>query len=673
MLDASSKTTSYEYYVNGKLKKITDPLLRTTTLTYDRKDQLITEKDALNNTTTYKYDALGNVIKKTNPNGSAIDYKYDAGDRLTGEGSVTFAYNADNRRTSMVDSTGTTNYTYDSLGQLTLVDQPGTSAADFSYTYDAAGRITSRGFIGSGDRTVHYGYLPGGLLGLARAPYMYPGTTVTSYVYDAAGRPTLTTLPNGTTAGYSYDNAGRLTLVENKTSTGMVISRHAYTLDGAGNRTAADEDNGATLDGITNYTYDNLSRLTEAVYPDNQQVSYRRATYAYNDSGDRTTLEKWTGTPGNWTQYGTTASYTYDGAGRMTAAAGVNYCYDANGNQTRRNGSNCSTGGDVFTWDAWNRLGTANISGGSNTTYTYNGDGVRTKKTVGSTITEYYQDVASGLPRVAADKSGTIWNYYVYGNELIGKVGSDNVARYYHYDGTGHVRAITDSTGAVVERYDYDAFGTLRNTPTGLANDRRFTGEQHDSETAYTFLRARYNDPALGRFISKDPFDGVKNDPQSLNGFTYVGNNPVNLTDPSGKCVPWCVAALALMAVEAFTPFSLFDLTGAALAATSGGDLEFVQPGQEGSIGAVEVLEASGPAGWISENLLGNPDAFTVGHFYFSADDTIRDDTAQHELGHVKQFENDGDLFWLRYARDPIRMEHEADQLAGTCVYGCPE
>ena len=56
------------------------------------------------------------------------------------------------------------------------------------------------------------------------------------------------------------------------------------------------------------------------------------------------------------------------------------------------------------------------------------------------------------------------------------------MARYYHYDGTGHVRAITDSTGAVVERYDYDAFGTLRNTPTVLANDRRFTGEQHDAE-----------------------------------------------------------------------------------------------------------------------------------------------------------------------------------------------
>ncbi len=226
----------------------------------------------------------------------------------------------------------------------------------------------------------------------------------------------------------------------------------------------------------------------------------------------------------------------------MTAAAGINYCYNANGSQTRRNGSNCSTGGDVFGWDDWNRMASANISGGSNTTYTYNGDGVRTKKTIGSTITEYFQDIAGDLPRVAADRVDSTWNYYVYGNGLIGKVGSDNVARYYHYDGTGHVRAITDSTGAVVERYDYDAFGILRNTPTGLANDRRFTGEQHDNETAYTYLRARYYDPALGRFISKDSFDGVKNDPQTLNGYAYVGNNPVNQADPSGKCP--CFAAV---------------------------------------------------------------------------------------------------------------------------------
>jgi len=177
---------------------------------------------------------------------------------------------------------------------------------------------------------------------------------------------------------------------------------------------------------------------TEAVYPNNQSAGYRRVTYGYNDSGDRASLDKWTGAPGSWTQYGTTAGYSYDGAGRLTVAAGVNYCFDNNGNQTRRNGSNCTTGGDTFSWDGLNGLNDLTYyapSSGAATTYTYNGDGVRTKKTTGSTITEYYQDIAGDLPRVAADKTDTVWNYYVYGTSLIGKVGSDNVARrqYAHF------------------------------------------------------------------------------------------------------------------------------------------------------------------------------------------------------------------------------------------------
>ncbi|MCX6023101.1 MAG: hypothetical protein NTZ05_15500 [Chloroflexi bacterium] len=259
-------------------------------------------------------------------------------------------------------------------------------------------------------------------------------------------------------------------------------------------------------------------------------------TYAYNDSGDRTSLMRWTGSPGSWSQDGSTVSSSYDNAGRLTAAGGVNYCHDANGNQTRRNGSTCSTGGDTFGWDTHNRFLNYNPSAGSATAYGYNGDGVRVKKTVGSAATYYFQDVAGGLPRVAAElpTSTYVWTFYVYGLDLIAQVGDDGAARYYHYDGNGNVRAISDATGAVVERYDYDAFGSLRNTPLGATNDRRYTGEQHDTESGYTFLRARYYDPTLGRFISKDPFDGVKQDPQSLNGYIYVQNNPINAIDPSG-------------------------------------------------------------------------------------------------------------------------------------------
>ncbi|MBI4498970.1 MAG: DNRLRE domain-containing protein, partial [Chloroflexi bacterium] len=345
--DTRLKTTSYEYYVNGLLKQVTDPDARTTTYTYDTLNRLLTEQNALNHTTTYRRDARGNVISRVDAKDVTTTYAYDAGDRVTtitypGPTTVTFSYNADDQRTEMVDATGTTTYTYDNLAQLTAVTQPG--ANTFTYTYDRAGKVSSRSYPGTGDRSTTYTYLPGGLLGTARAPFVH--AALTTYVYDAAGRPTVTTLPNGTTATSSYDNAGRLTLLENTALDGTVISWHAYTLDRAGNRTAVDEQNGA-FTGVTQFTYDELNRLTEAVYPSNQSVNYRRVTYTLNDSGDRTALEQWTGSPGAWTQYGSTVTYTYDTAGRMTAAGGVTYTYDNNGNQTAR-------GSDTFTWDVEN-------------------------------------------------------------------------------------------------------------------------------------------------------------------------------------------------------------------------------------------------------------------------------------------------------------------------------
>jgi RHS repeat-associated protein len=111
-------------------------------------------------------------------------------------------------------------------------------------------------------------------------------------------------------------------------------------------------------------------------------------------------------------------------------------------------------------------------------------------------------------------------------------------SRRYLYDGLGTVVGLTDEHGKQVEKYDYDAWGqSIQSIPRnriGTENKFRFTGEALDPETGLYYLRARYYDPQLGRFISKDPIGFAGGDP---NLYRYVANDPTLLTDPSGLVI----------------------------------------------------------------------------------------------------------------------------------------
>jgi RHS repeat-associated protein len=115
---------------------------------------------------------------------------------------------------------------------------------------------------------------------------------------------------------------------------------------------------------------------------------------------------------------------------------------------------------------------------------------------------------------------------------------------YYQYDGLGSVRSLSDRKGMTRGLYAYDAFGKPLITASLVDNDFQFTGEQVDDETGLIYLRSRYYDPETGRFISRDSFAGFDTNTQSLNRYTYVQNNPVVYSDPSGKN-PLAVIGLA--------------------------------------------------------------------------------------------------------------------------------
>jgi RHS repeat-associated protein len=121
---------------------------------------------------------------------------------------------------------------------------------------------------------------------------------------------------------------------------------------------------------------------------------------------------------------------------------------------------------------------------------------------------------------------------YLYGHDLLAQYGSGTWA-YHVNDGLGSVRQLADPAGQVVASYSFSPFGV----PLGESGGEPygFTGEQWDASAGLVFLRARYMSPEIGRFISKDPWPGNMRRPQTLNGYLYVGNNPVHLVDPSGR------------------------------------------------------------------------------------------------------------------------------------------
>src|SRR5579862_334023 len=222
------------------------------------------------------------------------------------------------------------------------------------------------------------------------------------------------------------------------------------------------------------------------------------------------------------TNNSTTTSYTYDAANCMLTASSTTYGYDTNGNQTGKTAGGATTS---YSYDALNRM--TGISGPATASYSYNGDGLRVGKTVNGTTTPYVWD-PTGMPMVLSDG-----NEYVWGQGMISAISAGGVPSYAHADGLGSIRMITDPTGAVIGRQTYDAFGAAR-SQTGVQLPMGYTGEQVDPESGLVYLRARYMDPATGRFMSKDPLRGVDGIPLTQNAYLYGIDGPLAYTDPSG-------------------------------------------------------------------------------------------------------------------------------------------
>jgi RHS repeat-associated protein len=525
--DANGHATSYAYDATNNLSTVTDALGHVTKYSYDQDNNRVGFTNAKGNTTTYQYDSLNRIVNATDPLSFATSYgydpvgnvvamidakgqtngfAYDAMNRLISIGyadgkNTAYSYDADGNRLSMTDWTGTTSYAYDALDRLTSVTFPGSMTV--AYSYDANGRRASLTYPDG--KVVIYGYDADERL-LSVTDWL---SHVTQYAYNPAGSLLRTQYPNQARIDFNYDAANRLTSVVN-TTVGVPPLAFKYTLDAVGNRTVVTEA------GIpTNYSYDAINELTSA------QTWPLKTSWTYDAVGNRLSEASILGL----------ANYAYDASNRLLKAGTRSFTYDADGNETSVTDSFTHLK-RTYGFDAANRL--VSVDAGRTAAFVYDGDGNRVSQTTGASTQTYVNDLATTLPVVLQDsyRAGAP-SSYVYGLNLIDSAqGSKN--DFFQYDGLGSVIQLTNSAGMPELSYFYDAWGNSI-LPTPPDNPFQFAGQALDSATSLYYLRARYYDPTVGRFLSEDPLlklpapGGL-----GIQPFTYARNNPLIYTDPSG-------------------------------------------------------------------------------------------------------------------------------------------
>ncbi|EST55607.1 type IV secretion protein Rhs [Brevibacillus panacihumi W25] len=245
---------------------------------------------------------------------------------------------------------------------------------------------------------------------------------------------------------------------------------------------------------------------------------------------------------GNVTQIlrnGTAYQYAYDKVDRLTDEVfpdnSKRYSYDQRGNRAAMDGKVANTNGTTtYTFDERNRLRSITNEGTGNAeSYTYFGDGLRATKAAKGTETKYVY--LNGKVIEELDESGNVKARNVWGNELLFRKGYVTKQNgYYGYNSHGDVVSISNEEGKDVNLYEYDAWGNIVTKTEGMENPFKYSGEIYDEASGFYYLRARYYDPKVGRFISEDTYKGQVDNPLSLNRYTYVENNPLRYKDPTG-------------------------------------------------------------------------------------------------------------------------------------------
>ena len=549
--DSDYMTTNYEYDAWGHLVRTTDSTgYNSGATTYDLNGNALTVTDANGNVTTNTYDALNRVLTA---NTICSDTSKDV--------SKSYAYDSMGRITKSTRDDLTTSYTYDVMGRKSTEAEYTSVYATFKgFFYVGVSQYVDRQIVGI-NHLLMYSYTSYEYDSEMRVTKVKEnGDETASYTYDANGNKASETLANGVVSTYTYNGCNKITSLVTKSGNSTISEyEYSYYLDGS-DACKVRSENG--IIETTNYEYDGLKRLTEeAVTTGNSTDTY---AYEYDDYGNRVqmtatgseeyeTVYSYNDAEGNYTALlqeevktiegdsDTTANELASSPMDLTSAAsedsGVEttvYIYDANGNQITKTTDDKT---ETYTYDGLNQL-IGFTDGETVASYAYNVDGLRIKKTVDDKTIHHVWDGSQQIIADVVDNEFYEANCYLRGTNLVATYNYQNGVKsgytYYTQNAHGDVVNLTDETGAVTKSYTYDAFGVEQNIDDADDNAFRYCGEYYDSESGTIYLRARYYDPAIGRFISRDSVTGENTDPLSLNLYTYCHNNPIIGIDPSG-------------------------------------------------------------------------------------------------------------------------------------------
>jgi RHS repeat-associated protein len=523
--------------VFGRKKVMIDPDMGNWSYNYNSTSKLISQIDADGQTTTMKYDRIGRMIKRTDSDGVETHWVYN--DDLTNGNTPNTKAIGKLDAVYMLNASGVETYrqTTGFTSTLGLLDQTTTIIDGVSYTSNAGYDRFHRPETMSYPETqpskrleLKYVYTNGVLnevKSLDGATNYWNGLS-----RNAAGQIKSATLGDNILGLKDYDVAGRVNNIRYNVGLSSVSLYNAdYQYDDLGNLVSriSTRQNSTAL--AEQYYYDTLNRLTRVDI--NGVIGAQ--TYSHDVLGN---LRSKTGVAG----------YEYNSARphAVSKANGVDYIYNDNGGVL-------SGGGKTVTWSSFNKpLSIANASASSVFSY---GPGRARYKHVGTDFSDATQNsttiyIGGSYEKVTKGDISTHKHYIKVGGETVAQFSVDvndvtatrtEKTEFLLRDAQGSSVAMTDATGNVTGQLDYDAFGSRRpvlgdSVISSIINSmpRGYTGHEHLDKLGLIHMNGRVYDSELGRFLSADPFVQFAGNLQSYNRYSYVLNNPMSYTDPSG-------------------------------------------------------------------------------------------------------------------------------------------